>query len=86
MQRHTDFIKVITEEQQQYEPPDFEMLNEDIKSQNLASGLVIIRENMKNSKPEELIKPFVLTWEEAYSIELPRIRKANVRSNIKDLN
>eukprot|EP00347_Sterkiella_histriomuscorum_P017278 403349996 len=39
---------------------------------------------MQEEEIKHLIKPFVISWEEAHSIKLPRIRKANVRSKFED--
>ena len=37
---------------------------------------------MNGIKIEELIKPFVIKWEEAYSMKLPRIRKYHYKTTI----
>lgn len=83
LKRRTDFIKIFSEVQQDAE---FFGLSDDVKeSQNLESGLEIIFDTLKEVNPmESLIKPFVITLQEAESLKLYRIRKANVQSNIKD--
>lgn len=92
MKRQTDFIKIITTDgEQQYQGGvEFEIADDDddedgTKSQNFESGLKIIHDNMKGVLPENLIRPSVITWEEAYSIKLPRLRKANVHSTLNQL-
>ena len=78
--RTTDFIKIVTEAQQD---AAFFGLSDEGKSQDLESGLELVHENLREGL-DGLVKSFVISLSEAETLKLYRIRKANVQSNAHD--